>query len=129
MSNDDITQPRRDTPAWTPPGQEGDMFTPAASRPSNNPYPAYGAPLVMPTSGYATAAMVLGLATFVAGGFAGLFAVIFGHLGLREVNSGTRGGKGQAITGLVLGYISLALSALILLLLIFGAVGAAGTSA
>ncbi len=96
--------------------------------PAPNPYPAYSQPPIYqqpiiqpivqpvmvavapPTNGKATASMVLGLCTFVVWFLAGVPAVILGHMALKEINlsNGTQGGKGQAITGLVLGYISVA---------------------
>lgn len=117
---------------WTPPDHDGaDAYSAAPPRQvppfANDGYPTYGNPRVLPTSGYATAALVLGLGTFIAGGLAGLLAVIFGHIALREVNAGVRGGKGQAVAGLVLGYIAIVLTALLILLFVAGVIGAANT--
>lgn len=99
------------------------------SPPAQNPYPptysqppVYQQPIIQPivqpvmvavappTNGKATASMVLGLCIFVAGFLTGVPAVILGHMALKEINfsNGTQGGRGQAITGLVLGYISVA---------------------
>lgn len=87
--------------------------------------PVYVQPVIMaqPTNGKATAAMILGLCIFVAGFFAGIPAVILGHMALGEIRAsgGTQGGQGQAITGLVLGYLSVAGLACICLLLLSGA--------
>jgi hypothetical protein len=57
------------------------------------------------TSGKATAALVLGLLTFCTGILTGVPAIIVGILALVEINRsrGRLGGKGMAITGLVLG--------------------------
>jgi hypothetical protein len=74
--------------------------------------PVYVQPMLIsqPTNGKATAAMILGLLIFIAGFFTGIPAVILGHMALNEINTsgGTQGGRGQAITGLVLGYLSIA---------------------
>ena len=61
-----------------------------------------------PTNGKATAAMIFGLCTFLVWFLAGIPAVILGHMALKEINAsnGMQGGKGQAITGLVLGYLA-----------------------
>jgi hypothetical protein len=65
------------------------------------------APLVRPTSGTATASMIFGIA--------GLFlfclvipslvAVLLGHSALKETRGGVKGGHGQAVAGLILGYV------------------------
>lgn len=74
--------------------------------------PVFVQPVIVaqPTNGKATAAMILGLCIFVAGFLTGIPAVILGHMALNEINisGNTQGGRGMAITGLVLGYLSLA---------------------
>jgi hypothetical protein len=73
-------------------------------------YPGHGyAPTR--TSGYAIAALVLGIVwVFWIGS---VLAVIFGHIALNETNREPQvQGKGMAIAGLVLGYGALALLAL-----------------
>jgi hypothetical protein len=133
MSDDDVFPPTyRQEGGWTPPGHEGDMFAPVAPAPApsdvNTPHPGhYFIPPVVPTSGYATASLIFGLATFVTAGITGILAVIFGHLATRETKSGARGGHGMAITGLILGYLSVAGWVLFLLLLAAGVIGAAST--
>lgn len=61
-----------------------------------------------PVSGYAVTALILGLLGF------GIFAVIFGGLGLAETNRGQKSGGGMAVAGLVLGIITSILWLLIL---------------
>lgn len=102
---------------------------------SGNPQPPvpYGylpPPLVRPTSGLATASMVLGIIGFLGGwclfGIPCFLAVLFGHLALKETKTGERGGHGQAITGLILGYV-LAVPWLILsIILVLGAASGSG---
>ncbi len=73
----------------------------------NAPYQFYA---VVPTSGRATAAMVLGIISILGGFFFGIppiVAVVLGHLAMKETSTGYRAGHGQAVAGLVLGYISL----------------------
>lgn len=88
------------------------------------PYPPYPAP--RKTSTWAIASIVCsaaGLAGFQA--IAAIPGIIFGHLALKEIkNSGnTLDGHGMAVAGLVIGYISLAISILLVglyLLFVFG---------
>lgn len=67
--------------------------------------------VVPPHSGMATGSMVLGIIGFFIGwctfGIPSLFAVILGHIGLSETKNGKATGKGQAISGLILGYLVL----------------------
>lgn len=60
-----------------------------------------------PASGLAVASLVLGILGFC-GPILGIAGVICGHLGLSKIakSLGTMGGKGLAIVGLVLGYLS-----------------------
>jgi len=61
------------------------------------------------TSGKAVASLVLGLCTFVACCITGIPALILGILGLSDINNPAKRvtGKGMAITGIVLGSLSL----------------------
>lgn len=63
----------------------------------------------VPTSDKALASMILGLCVFVAGFLAGLPAVILGHMAKTEIrkSNGRLRGDGMALTGLILGYLSL----------------------
>lgn len=130
MSTDDAyLQARRESQSWTPPGEEGDMFAPPpAPIDLRGTYAPFTVPAVVPTSGYATASLILGLTTFLTGGISGILAVIFGHLATRETKSGARAGHGMAIAGLILGYLAIAGWILFLFLLSIGVIGAAGAS-
>lgn len=110
--------------------------TPAYSQP-----PVYAQPVIQPimqpviiaarqNNGKAIAAMVLGLCIFLAGALTGIPAVILGHIALGEINrsGGTQDGRGMAITGLVLGYLSIA-GLVCLCLYIVVAAGTSGGSA
>lgn len=59
------------------------------------------------TSGYAVAALVLGIAgaLLFCTVIPSLLAIVFGHLALEQTGATGRPGRGQAITGLVLGYV------------------------
>ena len=70
------------------------------------------------SSGMATASLVLGLlGLFCCGLFAGIPAIITGHLALGQVRRGEAAdsSRGLAISGLVLGYVSVVLWLLFLL--------------
>lgn len=72
------------------------------------------------TSDKALASMILGLCVFVAGFLAGLPAVILGHMAKTEIrkSNGRLRGDGMALTGLILGYLSLALLPIMIMLII-----------
>ncbi|MGH9781435.1 MAG: DUF4190 domain-containing protein [Candidatus Acidiferrales bacterium] len=64
--------------------------------------------------------MILGLCVFVAGFLTGLPAVILGHMAKTEIknSNGRLRGDGMALTGLILGYLSLALVPIMIILII-----------
>ena len=65
-------------------------------------------------NGLAIASMVLGIVWIY--GIGSILAVIFGHVALSQIKRsvGSQRGRGMAIAGLVLGYIGVALLALII---------------
>ena len=70
------------------------------------------------TSGLAIASLALGVTAFLcAGPLCAIPGVITGHMALSEIRKSPRrvGGKGMATTGLILGYINIAVVALLLL--------------
>jgi len=71
--------------------------------PTHPPYYPYPVPVVPVRNGLATAALVLGLCTFVTFGASGIPAVVCGILGLRDSRAKGGVGEGMAITGLVFG--------------------------
>jgi len=96
------------------------------------PFVDYGPP---ETSGKAVASLVLGICSFVVCCVAGVPAIIFGILGLGDINNPTKhvSGKGMAISGIVLGSITSVLSLLwvpaVLIALLLPAVQAAREAA
>jgi hypothetical protein len=75
-------------------------------------YPAAAYPMTMaprPISGASVAALVVGIVTFL-GGFALILPVILtwflAHVGLKETKTGAKSGRGLAIAGNVLGWVS-----------------------
>jgi len=129
-------------PAMAPPPMAGGSFPPPGGPPATNPYgpaptgpagafaPAYppppapyGQPFAQPyapasgSNGVAVAALVLGLLVFCFGLLTGIPALICGIIGLKQANEMGGTGKGMAITGIVLGGLSiLAIIAWIMLL-------------
>ncbi len=82
-----------------------------------------------PSSGMATASMVLGIVgltlclcfTF---GIPSILAVIFGHLALSDIKKTNKGGHGQAVAGLVTGYVGVAPAVILSVWVVFaGAIG------
>jgi hypothetical protein len=72
--------------------------------------PGYGYPPPQPpsTNGLAIASLVCGLGQFMLWGVASLAAIITGHIALSQIKRTQQGGRGMAITGIVLGYLGLA---------------------
>lgn len=69
-----------------------------------------------PNNGMAIASLVLGLLCVPSGGVLGVPAVITGHLARRQIRETQESGDGMATAGLVLGYLSVAGWAAVLLL-------------
>lgn len=107
---------------YTPTGPEaGPRYSPA-------PLPSRA-----PSSNLPLVSMVLGILSFVCcGPFFSLPAVIVGHLALGRIKRGEipEDSRGFAVAGLTLGYINLALSALVifiyLVVIVIAVVGGAG---
>jgi len=83
-----------------------------------------GQPLIaaVKTSGMAIASLVLGIVGFVlAGGLFSVLAIIFGGIGMGQINRshGALKGKGMAVSGLVLGIVGLILGIIIIALVGF----------
>lgn len=106
---------------WQPSGpQPGGPPVPYGQQPpmpyGPMPYgqPAYQQPIYVrpvPSSGTATASLVVALIGVFGGwclfGLPCLIAVVLGHIGLSETRKDQKSGKGQAIAGLILGYLFL----------------------
>ncbi|MEU8271247.1 DUF4190 domain-containing protein [Sphaerisporangium sp. NPDC049002] len=89
-------------------------------------YQPYPPPRVVPTSGYATASLVLGIVGILDGwcmfGLPCILAVACGHLGISETKNGEKAGHGNAIAGLILGYIFVIPMALFTIFVIMGGI-------
>lgn len=95
--------PQHAAPQYSPPPQ----YSPYAQYPPTAVSP-YGAPAPK-TNGLAIAAFVLGLLGLA------IVPVVMGHLALSQIKRTQEGGRGFAITGLVLGYIACALYVLLVI--------------
>ncbi|HWV48435.1 MAG TPA: DUF4190 domain-containing protein, partial [Microbacterium sp.] len=107
---------------------------PVAAYPATGYAPGYGAPVYAPrpNNGVAVAAMVCGIVGVVFGWatffivlpvLVSIAAVILGHVALSQLKKTPAvGGRGMAITGLVLGYIPIALTVILLIFAIIAAV-------
>lgn len=84
------------------------MDIPPPQTPTANPQ----APVAKPsTSGLAIASLICGLLGLCASIITGIPAIIMGHIGMSKIkkSNGTIGGYGLALTGTILGYVSLLL--------------------
>ncbi|MEU6774622.1 DUF1707 and DUF4190 domain-containing protein [Streptomyces sp. NPDC046759] len=79
-----------------------------------------------PTNGKAVGSMVCGLLTFFTAGLTGIPAVVLGHSARGEIRRSGERGEGFAVTGLVLGWLSVAGWAVILTLLIVAGLATSG---
>jgi len=98
----------------------------AYAPPPGFPPPPAAYPVKAKTNGMALASMILGIVGITVGlcliffPVMPILAVVFGHLGLSQTRSTGAPGRGYAITGLVTGYIGIALAILWLIAIIFG---------
>jgi hypothetical protein len=121
-SYDPYRQPTENYPQYNQSGEPYSHYQqPGNSYGQYNQPPIYAQPIVQPvyvqpvimaqqTNGKAIASMVLGIVSWLGASIlAGIPAIVLGHMALNEINNSvnTQSGKGMAITGLVLGYLSL----------------------
>ena len=95
------------------------------NRPPVGPVPATFLPAAPPTNAKAVGSLICGVLTVVTGGLTGLPAVILGHTARSEMQRTGERGDGLAMTGLVLGWMSVAGWALIITILIAAALAGA----
>jgi hypothetical protein len=79
--------------------------------------PGWGYPATPRTNGMAIAALILAVLGLVACGIPSIAAVVFGHIGIHQINrsDGAEQGKGLAIAGLIIGYLMIAVFAWIVI--------------
>lgn len=105
---------------------DGSPYSAPQSNPGAAPYTG-----TTPTDGLAITSLVCGiLGITMCGIVTGIVAVICGHMSLKKINTSPTpfAGKGMAIAGLVMGYLSILISALVILIYI-GIFAAAAASA
>jgi Domain of unknown function (DUF4190) len=86
-------------------------------------------PMAPSSSGLAITSMICGILGLCVG-LLGVVAVICGHIALSQIKSsaGRLTGRGMALTGLILGYIEIALMLLIIIFLLSGGGGSLSTT-
>ncbi len=90
-----------------------------------NPWAAY-APVPVPprrTETLATASLVLGALTPLTGGMTSIPAIVTGHLALARLRNSDDDGRGLAIAGLVLGYLTVLLGLVMVVAIVVGVMG------
>lgn len=115
---------------------DGKWYPPTASpapTPTAAPYPqaAYNPAQALPTSNEAIWSLVLGILSVTCLGLiAGIPAVILGNIAKKKIaaSGGLIRGSGLATAGLVMGWVSIGLSAVFILLAIIGAIAGSGSS-
>jgi Domain of unknown function (DUF4190) len=100
--------------AYSPPPGQPD-YGPQQPYPYQQPYPAY--PPAPPTNGLAIAALVCAVGGFVIG-VSFIPAIICGHLARAQIRRTGEQGGGMALAGIIIGYVGIALFAVLLAVLI-----------
>ncbi|GIE88313.1 DUF4190 domain-containing protein [Actinoplanes regularis] len=112
---------------------QGYQFPPAPQAPVS-PMPQYGGfvPVLPPppTSNSAVVALVVSLVGLFAGwcllGIPNIVAVIAGHVALKETRDNRASGRGMAVAGLAIGYVSLAPAIILFFWLVLGGMASVG---
>jgi hypothetical protein len=125
-------QPEQQPPPWQQPEQQWQQPQ-QQQQWGQQPYQQGQWQPSPPTPGAATAALILGICGVVLGfcllgWLCAIPALILGYKGRNEIdNSGGRlGGRGQAVAGIVLGWVGIAISALWIVLFVIGIVNSPG---
>ena len=111
--------------AAVPPGPASPQ--PATTLPQYQPAPGYPMAARRPTNQLAIVSLAAGIASFVIVPLIGaIVAVVTGHMARRQIRQTGEEGNGLALAGLILGYVHLALFALVIVLVLIFAVGMIG---
>ena len=90
---------------------------PPPVEPALEPIPEAPPPAAEGTNGLAIASLICGIASMVCCGLlAGIPAIIMGHMALGRIKLSGQGGRGLALAGLIMGYISIVLTIIFLLM-------------
>lgn len=107
-----------------PTREQPPTYPPQVYRPPYQPPQTVIVNQAPPSSGAATASLVLGILGVLGGwclfGLPCVAAVVFGHVGLRDTRDGTRSGRGMAVAGLILGYVFVAPMIVFAVMVFFG---------
>ena len=87
-----------------------------------------GAAAARPTNSMAIVSLVAGIAGYIVPHpfIAGVVAVLAGHVARRQIRETGEGGAGLALAGLILGYVHLALSVVLVILIVLFFLGVFG---
>jgi len=83
----------------------------------------YYAPPAVGTNGLAIASLVCSLAGPFTCGLTTIVGVVLGHVSLSQIKRSQQQGRGMAVAGVVIGYVSIVAGLLFILLAIIGANG------
>ncbi|MFF9125891.1 DUF1707 and DUF4190 domain-containing protein [Streptomyces sp. NPDC014889] len=83
-------------------------------------------PATPPTNGKAVGSLVCGVLTLMTAGVTGLPAVVLGHAARAEMRRTGEGGDGLALAGLVLGWLSVAGWAVVVIVLVIAGIAGSG---
>ncbi len=128
------TYPPAYTPPQSAPGPDSGWSYPEPPPPAPPPPPVmpYAVPVAVApygyyqpapsTNGMAVASLVTSLTLpFMVPVLGSIIAVVFGHVGLSQIQKTGAGGKGMAIAGLVLGYLGLAVAVVLISVIVAAA--------
>ncbi len=126
MSNqqDPNLQPQQNFTGAAPAAPQVPGYTPA---PGYAQTPGYAqAPSAAPTNTMAIVSMISSIIGWFAFGSLCIVGVILGHISLKQLKTSGEGGRGMALTGLIMGYIGIAgwVIGLIIFLIVLGIAGA-----
>jgi len=132
MSNqqDPNLQPQQNFTGAAPAAPQVPGYTPApgyAQAPGYTQAPGYAqAPSAAPTNTMAIVSMISSIIGWFAFGSLCIVGVILGHISLKQLKTSGEGGRGMALTGLIMGYIGIAgwVIGLIIFLIVLGIAGA-----
>lgn len=126
MSNqqDPNLQPQQNFAGAAPAAPQAPGYTQA---PGYAPAPGYAqAPATAPTNTMAIVSMISSIIGWFAFGSLCIVGVILGHISLKQLKTSGEGGRGMALTGLIMGYIGIAgwVIGLIIFFIVLGIAGA-----
>ena len=126
MSNqqDPNLQPQQNFTGAAPAAPQVPGYTPA---PGYAQAPGYTqAPSAAPTNTMAIVSMISSIIGWFAFGSLCIVGVILGHISLKQLKTSGEGGRGMALTGLIMGYIGIAgwVIGLIIFFIVLGIAGA-----